>query len=92
MVIGSTLNESTLAIWAFSHSTLTQIMHDLKDMKDERETRSAIIFHKEEQTSRLREDAVDRKKLREALSTCIDVFDTSKHPESGLINIYSGML
>lgn len=91
-IIGSTLNESTLAIWAFSHSTLTQIMHDLQDLKEERETRAAIIFHKEEQTSRLREDAEDRRKIREALSTCIDVFDTNKHPESGLINIYSGYI
>lgn len=82
-IFGSSLNESTRGVWAFSHSTLIQSMHDLQDMKEGRETRPAIIFHKEEQ-NRLREDAVNRKKLREALSTCIDVFDTSKHPESSL--------
>ena len=43
-----------------------------------------------ETKARLREDASDRNNLRIALSTCVDVLDTAKHPECGLINIYSG--
>lgn len=50
-IIGSTQNVSTMAIWAFSHSTLTQIIHDLQGMKVERGTQSAVIFHKEKQNS-----------------------------------------
>ena len=33
-IIGSTMDESTLAIWALSHSTCVQLMNDLEAMKD----------------------------------------------------------
>ena len=33
-IIGSTLNESTLASWAFSHSTLVQLANDVDGIKD----------------------------------------------------------
>ena len=33
-IVGFTLNESTLAIWAHSHSTCVQLMNDLEAMKD----------------------------------------------------------
>ncbi len=33
-IISSTLNEFTLAIWAFSHSTLTQVSNDMETLKE----------------------------------------------------------
>ena len=33
-IVGSTMNESTLAIWALFHSTFAQLMNDLETMKD----------------------------------------------------------
>ena len=33
---------------------------------------------------------MDRETIRETLSRCIDILDTSKHPESGIVNIFSG--
>ena len=33
-IVGSTMNESTLAIWALSQSTFAQLMNDLEAMKD----------------------------------------------------------
>ena len=45
-IIGSTLNESTLAIWAFSQSTLTQLLNDLQDIK-EGSFQTVVDTHKE---------------------------------------------
>lgn len=90
-IIGSTLNESTLAIWAFSHSTLTQLLNDLQEIK-EGDVQTLVSTHKEERHTRVKEDAADRSKLRGTLSTCIDVLDTSKHPDTGLINVFSGCI
>ena len=36
------------------------------------------------------EGNTDRLKIREAVSTCIDVFDTDKHSNTGLVDLYSG--
>jgi len=88
-IVGSTLNESTLAIWAFSHSTLTQMSNDMETL-DERQVDAIVTTHKEERQSRIKEDAADRAKIQERLSTSIDILDTSKHPETGLVNVYSG--
>ena len=90
-IIGSTLNETTLAIWAFSHSTLTQLLNDLKEIK-EGDVPTVVNVRKEERHTRIKEDAADRVRIRETLSTCIDILDTRKHPETGLINVFSGRI
>ncbi|KAL8585757.1 hypothetical protein ACOMHN_040539 [Nucella lapillus] len=90
-IIGSSLNESTLAIWAFSHSTLTQIYNDMETLKEGQED-VVVTTHKEERQSRIKDDASDKAKILERLSTCIDILDTSKHPETGLVNVYSGRI
>ena len=89
-ITGSTLNESTLVIWAFSHSTMTQLTNYLQEIK-EGALETVVCTHKEERHKRIKEDSADRAKLRETLSTCIDIMDTSKYPESGLINVFSGL-
>ncbi|KAL8582263.1 hypothetical protein ACOMHN_037020 [Nucella lapillus] len=90
-IIGSSLNKSTLAIWAFSHSTLTQIYNDMETLKEGQED-VVVTTYKEERQSRIKDDASDRAKIQERLSTCIDILDTSKHPETGLVNVYSGRI
>ncbi|KAL8560458.1 hypothetical protein ACOMHN_054361 [Nucella lapillus] len=90
-IIGSSLNESTLAIWVFSHSTLTQIYNDMETLKEGQED-VVVTTHKEERQSRINDDASDRAKIQERLSTCIDILDTSKHPKTGLVNVYSGRI
>ncbi|KAL8618129.1 hypothetical protein ACOMHN_034356 [Nucella lapillus] len=77
-IIGSSLNESTLAIWAFSHSNLTQIYNDMETLKEGQED-VVVTTHKEERQSCIKDDASDRAKIQERLSTCIDILDTSKH-------------
>ena len=90
-IIGSTLNESTLAIWAFSHSTLAQLANDIDEIKDGKRE-NVVITHKEERNPRIKEDSDDRKNLRETLSTCIDILDPSHHPDTGIINVFSGRI
>jgi len=70
-IVGSTMNEPTLAIWALSQSTFAQLMNDLEAMKDFEE-QCVVTFHKEERHSHIKADAIDRTKIHEALSTCID--------------------
>lgn len=88
-IIRSTLNESTLAIWALSHSTCTQMMNDLEATKDG-QAQHLVTSHKEEQLTHIKADATDRMNIHDAPSTCIDIFDSDKHPVSGLVDIFSG--
>ncbi len=69
---------------------MTHILHDVQETKEGNECHTAVESHKEERKTHLKEDAVDRQKKREALPTCVDVFNVSKHPVNGIINIYSG--
>ena len=69
-IIGSTLNDSTLAIWAFSHSSTVRILNDLKEMK-QKLTEIVIITHKKEGATRIKEETADKDKIRETLSRCI---------------------
>ena len=90
-IIGSTLNDSTLAIRALSVSTLGQLSNDLAAMQNGK-TQRVVTCHKEEQHTRVKADSDDRMKIREALSTCIGVFDSENHPTANLVNIYSGQV
>ena len=37
-------------------------------------------------------DNSDRKKIREAITTCVDVFDIDLYPTTGLVDLYSGRI
>ena len=60
-IIGFTLNESTLAIWAFAFSTLVQLVNDIDEINDGKQY-NVVITYKEERHSRIKEDSADRKK------------------------------
>ena len=64
-------------------------MNDLEAMKDGEE-QYVVTSHKEERHTRIKADAADRMKIHEAVSTCIDVFESDKHPVNGLVDIFSG--
>lgn len=46
--------------------------------------------HQEECHKCIKEDAADKAKIRETLSTCIDILNHSEHPDRGFISIFSG--
>ena len=52
-IVGSTMHESTLAIWALSQSTCAQLMNDLEAMKDGEE-QYVLTSHKEERHTRIK--------------------------------------
>ena len=90
-IIGSTLNESTLAIWALSQSACAQMKHDIEAMKSH-ESNQNVTYHKEERHPRMMADNADRLKIREVIARCIDVFDVDEHPATGLVNLYTGRI
>ena len=49
-IVGSTMNGSTLAIWALSQSTCVQLMNYFEEMKDGEE-QYVVTSHKEEKHS-----------------------------------------
>jgi hypothetical protein len=81
-IIGSTLNDSTLAIWALSLSIFGQLKNDLEALQDGH-VQKVVTYHKEERHTRVKADAADRMKIRDALSMCIDIqqpnYKSSKH-------------
>ena len=89
-IIGSTLNESTLASWAFSHSTLVHLANDVDGIKDGKQY-NVVTSYKEEGHPWLKEDSADRKKLeRKHFSHGIDILDPHHYPDTGIINVFSG--
>ena len=54
------------------------------------EVQKVVTCHKEERYTRIKEDAADRQKIRDTMSTCIDVFDGEHHPTTKLVNIFTG--
>lgn len=85
--LGSTLNESTLAIWALSLSIFGQIKSELEAMQA-CEVQNGVTRLKEENHPRIKEDTANRLKILEIFSTCIDVFDDTSHSSSSLVNIF----
>ena len=55
-----------------------------------RDIQIVVTTHKEERHALIKEDVADRAMIQETLLTCIDILDTSKHPETGLLNVFSG--
>ena len=55
----------------------------------ETSAQNAVTMHKEEGQNRMESDEVLRNKLREKLAICIDLLDSSQHPD-GLVNIVTG--
>ena len=77
--------------WALSLHTYSQIVNDLTDLKDDDGHAVQITKHKEESDARKTSDGVDRTRIREKLSTCIDPLNPAEH-QDGVMNIITGMV
>ena len=49
-----------------------------------------VMRHKEERPIRVTDDSSDRQGIREAIASCINVFDVGKHPENTVLDIFTG--
>ena len=87
-IIGSTLSETTLAVWALSHNTMGQMSNDVAELCTHQD--HVVMRHKEERPIRITDDSRDRHVIREAIASCIDVFDVGKHPENAVLDIFTG--
>ena len=74
-IIGITLQPSTLKRWALGLHICTQLQKDIKSMIYDN-TEANILVHKEESTSRIKTDLIDRLKVREKLAECIHLLDS----------------
>jgi len=89
-IIGITLKPSTLKRWALSLHICSQLVKDVTELR-ENHRQNSVTVHKEEMPSRIQSDGVDREKLKDRLSTCIDPLQSDDHPP-GLLNIVTGGL
>ena len=87
-LIGLTLNEKSVKIWAYGLHICTEIIHDLDEMRSN-DCSKDVQIHKEEITSRLRSDCCDRDKIRIKLEQCINRLEPTQHPVT-LVNIATG--
>ena len=87
-IIGSTLSETTLAVWALSHNTMGQMSNDVAELCTHQD--HVVMRHKEERPIRITDDSRDMHVIREAIASCIDVFDVGKHPENAVLDIFTG--
>ena len=87
-VVRKTLKPETLKVWAYSQSACTKIVSDLEEMNERNKNTSEK--HKEEENSRLKDDAKDRSSLRAVLSNYIHPLDPKQHPTNDIVNIVTG--
>ena len=88
-IVGFTLKPSTVSMWALSLHVFGQVRNCIESMRDGNKSED-VVYHKEEAIGRIKSDRHDRDKIKERLTTCIDVFDVSSHEDKCLVNIVSG--
>ena len=89
-LIGITLQQGSVKKWAYSLHVLTQILHDLDEMRNARSTKEVTV-HKEEKPGRIKADAIKRENLRKKIEQCINPFDVKSHPTE-IVNISTGSI
>ena len=90
-IIGITLQPSTLKRWALSLHTCAQLKKDVMALSDP-DIQKTVTVHKEEGSSRIQTDSLNRENIRNKLAICIDPLNPVNHPENSLINIITGRL
>ena len=86
-IIGATLSETTLAIWALLHNTVAQMSNDVAELDNDQD--HVVMRHTEERPIRIYDDSRDRQSIREAIASWIDLFDVDKHPENAVLDIFT---
>ena len=65
-----------------------QMANDVAELDNHQD--HVVMRHKEERPIRITDDSRDRHSLREAIASCIDVFDVDKRPENAVLDIFTG--
>ena len=89
-MIGITLNEKALEVWALSLHATTQLEKDLLDLKEEN-SKTPICKHKEEEKGRIASDNTDRKNIEDVREKCMHPFSPTVHKDD-IVNIYTGKI
>ena len=76
-LIGITLNEKNVHIWAMNLHICSRLMKDMADLKDSSSV--GITSHKEELVSRIKYNENNRQVIRDKLKTCIDPLNIAGH-------------
>ena len=85
-VIGVTTKPRTVQIWAKSQHSCSRILKELSELRNKEDPK--IIFNKEEGNAKIMNNEVDRRKLRDFLSSCMHPLDTISHnPAEKKINV-----
>ena len=89
-IVGITLQSSTLKRWAL---TLHYMCPAEKrcNVSSDHDVHHTITTHKEESTTRIMTDSVDKGKIRQKSPPCIDPEDPSSHPSGSIVKIITGM-
>ena len=90
-VVGKTLQPSAVKIWALSLHVCAQLRKDMMSLSAPH-MQSTGTTHEEEGPSRIQTDAIDRKKIRDKLTTCIDPLDSDSLQPGILLNIVTGRM
>ena len=88
-IIGITLKEETLKVWALSRHLCCKIESELEEMEEGETSHISHLCHKEEGKARIQADGKDRAGIRQKLEAYIDPLDPKEHPD-GIVNIASG--
>ena len=74
-IIGITLKQNALKIWALSRHICCRMESQMLEMEEEMESSRAQLHHKEEGKARIEADRKDRDGLQSRLDSCIDPLD-----------------
>ena len=89
-LVGITLEPSVVKRWALSYHVCAQLRKDMMSSSDPH-MQGTVTTHKEEGPSRI-QTAVDGKKIRGKLTTCIDFLDSDSHQAGIILNIVTGIM
>ena len=91
-IIGITLKQNTLKIWALSRHICCRMESQMLEMEKEMESSKVQLHHKEEGKARIEANTKDRDGLRSRLDSFIDPLDPKQHPDRSTVNIVSGKI
>ncbi|KAH3892789.1 hypothetical protein DPMN_016918 [Dreissena polymorpha] len=78
-IIVITLKESALKRWALNLHICSQLIQDIKCMRDIEEESAHVITHADESSARVKADSADRQNIQQKLDTCIGPMNPAEH-------------
>ena len=65
------MQPQTVAVWPPSLHVVSQLIKDVEDLSINPHEADVVLHHKEEGTSRIKDDSSDRLKIRHEIGMCI---------------------